>query len=128
MLVQHGRDRHHGLIQLSGRFLEFSVLVFTHHVTVLPFDVFTFYHVWRNKSTALAEYVAGYQNLEQFIQKIRKYAELTELTPYAAHELIKAIYVGAPDKSSGKRRQSIHICYDLIGFIPLSELMTQEMA
>ena len=68
------------------------------------------------------------QNLEQFIQKIRKYAELTELTPYAAHELIKAIYVGAPDKSSGKRRQSIHICYDLIGFIPLSELMTQEMA
>ncbi len=68
------------------------------------------------------------QNLEQFIQKVRKYAELTELKPYAAHELIKAIYVGAPDKSSGKRRQSIHICYDLIGFIPLSELMTQEMA
>ena len=68
------------------------------------------------------------QNLDSFIQKIRKYAELTELTPYAAHELIKAIYIGAPDKSSGKRRQSIHICYDLIGFIPLSELMEQEMA
>lgn len=68
------------------------------------------------------------QNLKQFIQKVRKYAELTELTPYAAHELIQAIFVGAPDKSSGKRRQSIHICYDLIGFIPLSELMTQEMA
>ena len=68
------------------------------------------------------------QNLELFIQKVRKYAELAELTPYAAHELIKAIYVGAPDKSSGKRRQSIHICYDLIGFIPLSELMEQEMA
>ncbi len=45
-----------------------------------------------------------------------------------AHELIKAIYVGAPDKSSGKRRQSIHICYDLIGFIPLSKLMEQELA
>ena len=54
---------------------------------------------------------------------------MTELTPYAAYELVKAIYyVGAPDKSSGKRRQSIHICYDLIGFIPLSELMEQEMA
>ncbi|MCR5826078.1 MAG: DUF4368 domain-containing protein [Oscillospiraceae bacterium] len=53
---------------------------------------------------------------------------MTELTPYAAHELIKAIYVGAPDKSSGKRHQSIHICYDLIGFIPLSVLMEQEMA
>ena len=68
------------------------------------------------------------QNLDSFIQKIRKYAELTELTPYAAHELIKAIYIGAPDKNGGKRRQSIHICYDLIGFIPLSELMEQEMA
>ena len=68
------------------------------------------------------------QNLELFIQKIRKYTDLTELTPYATHELIKAIYVGAPDKSSGKLRQSIHICYDLIGFIPLSELMEQEMA
>ncbi len=68
------------------------------------------------------------QNLELFIQKVRKYADMTELTPYAAHELIKAIYVGAPDKSSGKRRQSIHICYDLIGLIPLSELMEQEMA
>lgn len=68
------------------------------------------------------------QNLDSFIQKIRKYAELTELTPYAAHELIKAIYIGAPDKSSGKRSQSIHIYYDLIGFIPLSELMQQEMA
>ena len=68
------------------------------------------------------------QDLESFIQKAKKYAELTELTPYAAHELIKAIYVGAPDKSSGKRRQSIHICYDLIGFIPLNELMQQKMA
>ena len=26
------------------------------------------------------------QNLDSFIQKIRKYTELTELTPYAAHE------------------------------------------
>ena len=68
------------------------------------------------------------QNLELFIQKVGKYADITELTPYAAHELIKAIYVGAPDKRSGKRRQSIHVCYDLIGFIPLSELMEQEMA
>ncbi len=31
------------------------------------------------------------------------------------------------NKSSGKL-QSIHICYDLIVFIPLSELMKQKMA
>ena len=68
------------------------------------------------------------QNLELFIERVQKYAELDELTHYAAHELIKAIYVGAPDKSSGKRRQSIYIQYDLIGFIPLDELMKQETA
>ena len=32
------------------------------------------------------------------------------------------------DKSSGKRRQSISICYDFVGFIPLDELMKQETA
>ena len=68
------------------------------------------------------------QNLELFIQKVRQYADLDELTAYAAHDLIKAIYIGAPDKSSGKRRQSISICYDFVGFIPLDELMKQETA
>ena len=68
------------------------------------------------------------QNLDLFIERVQKYADLDELTPYAAHELIKAIYVGAPDKSSGKRRQSVYIQYDLIGFIPLDELMKQETA
>ena len=29
---------------------------------------------------------------------------------------------------SGKRRQSISICYDFVGFIPLDELMKQETA
>ena len=68
------------------------------------------------------------QDLELFIQKVKKYADLEELTPYAVHDLIKAIYIGAPDKSSGKRRQCIHIQYDLVGFIPLDKLMKQEMA
>ena len=43
-------------------------------------------------------------------------------------ELVKAIYIGAPDKSSGKRRQNIRISYDLVGFIPVDELMKQETA
>ena len=68
------------------------------------------------------------QNLELFIQKVHQYADLDELTAYAAHDLIKAIYIGAPDKSSGKRRQSINICYDFVGFIPLDKLMKQETA
>ena len=67
-------------------------------------------------------------NLELFIQKVKEHTEVETLTPYATHELIRAIYIGAPDKSSGKRQQSIQICYDLVGFIPLDELMKQETA
>ena len=66
------------------------------------------------------------ENLELFIQKVKEHTEMEKLTSYAAHEPIRAIYVGAPDKSSGKRQLSIQICYDLVGFIPLDELMKQE--
>ena len=68
------------------------------------------------------------ENLEQFIQRVHKYADLQELTPYVLRELVKAIYIEAPDKSSGKRRQNIRISYDLVGFIPVDELMKQETA
>ena len=68
------------------------------------------------------------ENLEQFIQRVKRNAELTELTPYAAHELIQKIYVEAPDKSSGKRKQAIHISYDLVGFIPINTLKKEEEA
>jgi len=50
------------------------------------------------------------------------------LTPYALRELIQGIYVEAPDKSTGKRRQTIHIKYDGIGFIPLDVLMNGKTA
>ena len=68
------------------------------------------------------------ENLDQFIQRVHKYANLQELTPYSLRELVKAIYIEAPDKSSGKRRQNIRISYDLVGFIPVDELMKQETA
>ena len=53
---------------------------------------------------------------------------ITELTPYALRELVKAVYVEAPDKSSGKRRQKVHIEYDLVGYIPVDELLKAEQA
>ena len=68
------------------------------------------------------------ENLEQFIQRVRKYEDLDELTPYALRELVKAIYIEAPDKSNGKRYQGIRISYDLVGFIPVEELLKQETA
>ena len=66
--------------------------------------------------------------MEQFIQRVKRNSEPTELTPYALHELVKAVYVEAADKSSGKRKQKIHICYDLVGFIPVDMLSKAEQA
>ena len=68
------------------------------------------------------------ENIEKFIQKSHKYVGIEELDPHTLRELVHAIYVDAPDKSSGKRTQHIHIQYDGIGFIPLEELMKQETA
>lgn len=68
------------------------------------------------------------EDLEQFIQRARRYTDLTELTPYAFRELVKAVYVEAPDKSSGKRKQRVHIEYDLVGYIPVDELIKAEQA
>lgn len=68
------------------------------------------------------------EDLEQFIQRARRYTDLTELTPYALRELIRAVYVEAPDKSSGKRKQRVHIEYDLVGYISVDELIKVEQA
>ena len=68
------------------------------------------------------------ENVEKFIQTAHKYVGIDELDGYALRELVSAIYVDAPDKSSGKRVQHIHIQYDGLGFIPLNELMKEETA
>ena len=66
------------------------------------------------------------ENLELFIKRARKYEGLNELTTYALRELVKAIYVEKPDKSSGKKKQKIGIQYDLVDFIPINELLQRE--
>lgn len=74
--------------------------------------------------TSIEEQENKHEGIERFIQKARKYTELTELTSYALHELVSSIHVHTPDKSSGKRLQAIEIEYDFVGFIPLETLMT----
>ena len=74
----------------------------------------------------IAEQKRQAENLELFIKRARKYEGLNELTPYALRELVKAIYVEKPDKSSGNRKQKIRIQYDLVDFIPINELLQAE--
>ena len=65
--------------------------------------------------------------MNAFVEKVRKYSELRELTPYALRELVKGFYIEAPVKIGGKRHQNIRIEYDFIGFIPLEELSGQDV-
>lgn len=62
------------------------------------------------------------ENIDRFIGKVRKYLDLDELTPAVLNDMVKAVYVHAPDKSSGQREQQIDISYDLVGILPASLL------
>ena len=53
---------------------------------------------------------------------MRKYLDLDELTPAILNDMVKAVYVHAPDKSSGHREQQIDISYALVGILPMSLL------
>lgn len=61
-------------------------------------------------------------NVDRFIRQVKKYLTLDALTPAVVNDMIKAIYVHAPDTSSGKRVQEVEICYNYVGILPASLL------
>jgi hypothetical protein len=66
---------------------------------------------------------------ERFIPKCKQYTDLTELTPTFLNDLVSKVFVEAPNKSDGKRRQNNHISYDLVGILPeLNNPIYEEMA
>ena len=62
------------------------------------------------------------ENIDRFIGKVQKYLVLDELTPAILNDMVKAVYVHAPDKSKGYREQQIDISYDLVGILPAALL------
>lgn len=62
------------------------------------------------------------ENIDRFIGKVRKYLDLDELTPAVLNDMVRAVYVHAPDKLKGYREQQIDISYDLVGILPASLL------
>lgn len=61
--------------------------------------------------------------LTSFIDKVKKYTEIKELTPEIVNELIDKIYVYQQTKLNGKKYQQIDIYYTGVGIIgiPLNE-------
>ena len=62
------------------------------------------------------------ENIDRFISKVRKYLDLDELAPAVLNDMVKTVYVHAPDKSKGHREQQIDISYDLVEILPTSLL------
>ena len=62
-------------------------------------------------------------DLTTFIDKVKKYTEIKELTPEIVNELIDKIYVYQQTKLNGKKYQEIDIHYAGVGIIaiPLNE-------
>lgn len=61
-------------------------------------------------------------DVKRFLAVVRKYTDLTELTPEILREFIDRIIVHAPDKSSGRRLQEIEIIYNHIGVFDRSKV------
>lgn len=62
-------------------------------------------------------------DLQAFLVNVRKYTDITALTPTILNGLISRIEIHAPDKSTGKRTQQIDIYYNAVGVI---DIPTQE--
>ena len=67
-------------------------------------------------------------NVERFISKVYKYFDLQELTPSVLNDMVKRVYVHAPQTIDGKRTQEIDIVYDLVGILPQSLFKHEETA
>ena len=70
-------------------------------------------------------------NVDKFICQAKKYLHLKKLTPAILNDMVNAVYVHAPDNSSGHRVQDVEISYNYIGILPaalLYDLQNEETA
>lgn len=79
-----------------------------------------------NLTSEIAETEEQSDNLERFIAKVHKYLDLQELTPAILNDLVKRVYVHAPQVIDGKLTQEIDICYDLVGILPKALFQRNE--
>ena len=62
------------------------------------------------------------ESVDAFIRLAKKHLYLEKLTPAVLNDMVKAVYVHAPDKSSGHRVQDVDISYNHIGILPANLL------
>ena len=60
--------------------------------------------------------------MDKFIRQAKKYLHLEKLTPTILNDMVNAVYVHAPDTSSGQRIRDVDISYNYIGILPANLL------
>jgi uncharacterized protein YeeX (DUF496 family) len=61
-------------------------------------------------------------DLERFLKQVRKYTQVTELTPTLLNELVERIVIHEPCKADGKRIVDIDVYFNFVGLIEKLEL------
>ena len=59
---------------------------------------------------------------QKLTARVFSYLYLEKLTPTILNDMVNAVYVHAPDKSSGHRVQDVTISYNYIGILPANLL------
>ena len=67
-------------------------------------------------------------DLDTFIALTKKYVDVTELTQTIVNEYIKKIIIHAPDKSGGKRRQTVEIIFNFVDEVEIPVLAEPMIA
>ena len=68
--------------------------------------------------TDLEEQEQRSSDVDTFMDRCKEYVGTEEFNPSILGDLVHKVFVEAPDRSSGKREQRIHISYDMLGFLP----------
>ena len=78
---------------------------------------------------SLNEYQENADNVDKFIELVRKFTDFTELTTPMIHEFVDKIVVHEADKSSGDRIQQIDIYLKYVGKldVPMPELTPEQI-
>ena len=71
--------------------------------------------------TELAELESQSDNVDKFLDTVRRNTKIEKLTPAIVNEFIDCIIVHEPEQARGDRRQKVDIIYHRIGAVDLAE-------
>lgn len=70
---------------------------------------------------AFASSVQDEEKLSKFLQVVKSYTEIEELTPEILNSFIEKIYIGETEKYNGRKMQEVEIIYKFVGAINLPQ-------